>query len=150
MTKKNKKNIVWAYWSLDSHYYINSNKMSVPRLAVTCYFVWTKVNRLDAVQSWCFHAACWSNRLPQTGMHAPTIQHRVEIFLNVVFLNYLKFLAYDLLCFYTRLPMLLSRVSYFISQPKCWLNPSVQEHKSHLLSDCPAQILIPFPFSIVS
>ena len=26
---------------------------------------------------------------------------------------------------------------------------SVQERKSHCLSDCPAQILIPFPFCIV-
>jgi hypothetical protein len=36
-----------------------------------------------------------------------------------------------------------------ISQPKFWLNPIVPEHKSHHLSGCPAQILIPFPFSIV-
>jgi hypothetical protein len=37
-----------------------------------------------------------------------------------------------------------------ISQPKFWQNPIVPEHKSHHLSGCPAQILIPFPFSIVS
>jgi hypothetical protein len=36
-----------------------------------------------------------------------------------------------------------------ISQPKFWLKPIVAEHKSHHLSGCPAQILIPFPFSIV-
>jgi hypothetical protein len=36
-----------------------------------------------------------------------------------------------------------------ISQPKFWLNTIVPEHKSHHLSGCPAQILIPFPFSIV-
>ena len=36
-----------------------------------------------------------------------------------------------------------------ISQPKFWLNPIVPEHKSHYLSGCPAELLIPFPFSIV-
>jgi hypothetical protein len=34
-----------------------------------------------------------------------------------------------------------------ISQPKFWLNPSVQEHKSHRLSGCSAQILIAINFN---
>ena len=36
-----------------------------------------------------------------------------------------------------------------ISQPKISTKSIVPEHKSHHLSGCPAQILIPFPFSIV-